>query len=97
MNKPGGRGFDSRPGQSFPLSLCGPNCISRANVHMVYMGRKLALHITLYHAICSKYKCYTANVCNKRNPSSKYKPPGDYTWTAITLKYKVKQSTETIR
>ena len=29
----------------------------------------LALHITLYHSIRSKYKCYTANVCNKRNPS----------------------------
>ena len=27
------------------------------------MGRKLALHITLYHSTCSKYKCYTANVC----------------------------------
>jgi len=36
------------PGQSFPLSLCGPNSISRANTHMVYIGRKLALHITLY-------------------------------------------------
>ena len=22
-------------------------------------------HFTLYHAICSKYKCYTVNVCNK--------------------------------
>ena len=33
------------------------------------MGRKLALHISIYHSICSKYKCYTANVCNKRNPS----------------------------
>ena len=26
----------SHTGQSFPLSLCGPNSISRANVHMVY-------------------------------------------------------------
>ena len=26
----------SHPGQSFPLSLCGPNFISRANAHMVY-------------------------------------------------------------
>ena len=24
------------PGQSFPLSLCGPNSISRANIHLVY-------------------------------------------------------------
>ena len=29
----------------------------------------LAIPITLYHLICSKYKCYTANVCNKRNSS----------------------------
>ena len=33
-----GRGFNSHPGQSFSLSLCGPNSISRANAHMVYMG-----------------------------------------------------------
>ena len=40
--------FEKRAsGQSFSLSLCGLNSISRANVHMVYMGRKLALHITL--------------------------------------------------
>ena len=26
----------SHPGQSFPLSLCGPNSISRDNAHMVY-------------------------------------------------------------
>ena len=26
----------NHPGQSFPLSLCGPNSISRANAHMVY-------------------------------------------------------------
>ena len=43
--------FNSHTGQSFPLSLCGPNSISRANTHVVYMGRKLALHITLYHSI----------------------------------------------
>ena len=36
MIKPEGRGFNSHPGQSFPLSLCGPNSISRANAHMVY-------------------------------------------------------------
>ena len=37
-------GFD-QTGQSFSLSLCGPNAISRANAHMVYMGRKH--HFTL--------------------------------------------------
>ena len=36
MIKPEGRGFNSHPGQSFPLSLCGPISISRANAHMVY-------------------------------------------------------------
>ena len=34
--KPEGRGFKSHPGQSFPLSLCGPSSICRANAHMVY-------------------------------------------------------------
>ena len=33
-----GRGFNSHPGQSFSLSLCGPISISRANAHMVKMG-----------------------------------------------------------
>ena len=28
--------FISHPGQSFPLSLCGPISICRANAHMVY-------------------------------------------------------------
>ena len=46
--KPEGRGFNSHPGQSFPLSLCGPNSISRANAHMVYMGRKLVLSFNLF-------------------------------------------------
>ena len=36
---PEGRGFNSHPGQSFSLSLCGPISISRANAHMVYVGR----------------------------------------------------------
>ena len=36
----------SHAGQSFSLSSFGPISISRANTHMVYMGRKLALHIT---------------------------------------------------
>ena len=34
--KPEGRGFKPHPGQSFPLSLCGPISICRANAHMVY-------------------------------------------------------------
>ena len=34
--KPEGRGFNSHPGQSFPLSLCGLISICRANAHMVY-------------------------------------------------------------
>ena len=29
------------------LSLCGCNSISRVKAHMVYMGTKLALHITI--------------------------------------------------
>ena len=33
-----GRGFNSHPGQSFSLSLCGPISISRANAYMVHMG-----------------------------------------------------------
>ena len=36
MIKPKGRGFNSHPGHSFPLSLCGPISICRANAHMVY-------------------------------------------------------------
>ena len=36
LMKPEGRGLNSHPGQSFPLSLCGPNSINRANAHMVY-------------------------------------------------------------
>ena len=31
-------GFNSHPGQSFSLSLCGSISISRANAHMVHMG-----------------------------------------------------------
>ena len=46
MIKPESRGFNSHPGQSFPLSLCGPNSISRANAHMVY-GLKHQ-HFTLH-------------------------------------------------
>ena len=37
------------PGELKTLSLCGPNSISRANAHMVYMGGKLSRHITLHY------------------------------------------------
>ena len=44
-----GRGFNSHPGQSFSLSLCGPISISRANAHMVHMGLKSSTsHYTLF-------------------------------------------------
>ena len=65
MVKPEDRGFKSHPGQSFSLSLCGTNFISRANVHMVCMGRKLALHIALYGLICSTITI----TLQKRHPS----------------------------
>ena len=39
LTRVGSRGFISHSGQSVSLSLCGPNSISRANAHMVYMGR----------------------------------------------------------
>ena len=35
-DQPEGRGFNSHPGKSFPLSLCGPNSICRANAHIAY-------------------------------------------------------------
>ena len=38
-----GHGFNSHPGQSFPLSSYGPNSISRANTHMVNIDIKLEL------------------------------------------------------
>ena len=41
--------FNSHPGQSFSLSLCGPIPISRANAHMVHMGLKSSTsHYTLF-------------------------------------------------
>ena len=49
MIKLEGRGFKSHPGQSFPLSLCGPISICRANAHMVY-GLKHQ-HFTPSHSI----------------------------------------------
>ena len=86
--KPKGRGLNSHPG-SFPLSLCGPTYnINRANLLTWSMGKKLALHITLYLSICSKYKCYTANLCNKRNPSLYW----TYLWITSISWQKPKQS-----
>ena len=44
MIKPeGGRGFNSHPGQSFPLSLCGLNSISRANLSSVVAALPMRL------------------------------------------------------
>ena len=36
-----GREFRFHRGQSFPLSLCGPNSIGRANAHIFY-GKKIS-------------------------------------------------------
>ena len=33
------------------------------------MGRKIALHITFYHSLYSKYKCYTVNLRDNANPT----------------------------
>jgi len=44
---PEGRGFNSHPGQSFPLSLCGPNSISKANAYMVYGLKTSTSHYIL--------------------------------------------------
>ena len=38
--------YNSHPGQSFSLSLCGPISISRANAHMVHMGYKTSTLIS---------------------------------------------------
>ena len=35
------------PKQSLPLTLCGPNSISRANAHMVYVLKSSTLHYNL--------------------------------------------------
>ena len=62
--KPEGRGFNSHPGQSFPLSFCGPNSISRANAHMVYglKHQQFTLHsITLFVLNTSATRPYVAN------------------------------------
>jgi len=45
--KPEGRGFNSHPDQSFPLSLCRPNSIRRAYAHMVYGLKTSTSHYIL--------------------------------------------------
>ena len=62
--KPEGRGFNFHLGQSFPLSLCGPNSICRANAHMVYglKHQHFTLHyITLFVLNTSATRPYVAN------------------------------------
>ena len=64
MIKPEGRGFNSHPGQSFPLSLCGPISICRANAHMVYglKHQHFTSHsITLFVVHVSATRPYIAN------------------------------------
>jgi len=41
-SKFGGHGFESQPGQSFSLSLCGPISVPRANAQMGYFGNLLS-------------------------------------------------------
>ena len=56
--------MSSLPGQSFPLPLCGPNSISRANAHMVYWlkHQHFTLHsITLFVLNTSATRPYVAN------------------------------------
>ena len=56
-------GFNSHPGQSFPLSLCGPNSISRAHAHMVHglKHQHFTLHpITLFVLNTSATRPYVA-------------------------------------
>ena len=50
-----GCGFNSHPGQSFSLSLCGFISISRATAHMVHMGYKPSTSqcYTLISQVCS--------------------------------------------
>ena len=52
------------PGQSFPLSLCGPISICRANAHMVYgfKHQHFTSHsITLFVLYMSATRPYVAN------------------------------------
>ena len=63
-------GFDHHPGQSFPLSLCGPISICWAKAHMVYglKHQHFTSHsITTIHSICYsplvvKSACHICNV-----------------------------------
>ena len=63
MIKPEGRGFNSHPGQSFPLSLCGPISICRANAHMVY-GLKHQ-HFTIHSITPLKQQDFKEHYYNK--------------------------------
>ena len=45
--EPEGRGFNSHPGQSFSLTLCGPFPSVGLTLTWLIWGRYLALHITL--------------------------------------------------
>ena len=68
MIKPEGLGFHSHPEmvRDFLCTCVGP--VPLVGLTLTWsVGKKLALHITLYHSLCSKHKCYTANVCSKRN------------------------------
>ena len=62
--KPEGRGFNSHPSQSFPLFLCGPISICRANAHIVYglKHQHFTSHsITLFVLNISATRPYVAN------------------------------------
>ena len=75
MIKPEGRGFDSHPGQSFPLSLCGPISTCRANAHMVYglKHQHFTSHsITLFVRNISATRRYVANATQPFLVSRKY-------------------------
>ena len=56
MIKSAGRGFESHPGQSFSLPLCGPISLPRANAQMGQFGNFSALHtlIIITHTLHSK-------------------------------------------
>ena len=61
MIKLEGRGFKSHPGKSFPLSLCGPISICRANAHMVYglKHQHFTSHsITTIHLCLQTFPCF---------------------------------------
>ena len=63
----GSDGFKSHPGQSFPLSLCGPISICRANAHMVYglKHQHFTLHsITYYHSFVVSFDVQNGSFFN---------------------------------